>query len=199
MKAGAARPHLFLLQPNQLRHLFVHKRDTSKHEDTTSLLCVDVFNAGIILLTDRHGQCQRCFHAALVLGVMQTNRERPWWGCASQQVCVSRGKTGSKGDHGKHVSPVSLCVCVCVYRTMMMMMTGWVRWHRVVFKPRAVVDFERSSTLPFYCYSPFKRNWFKTQKLIPITLILCSRDVRSVFFLVRQMFLMQTAGWFWTV
>lgn len=122
MKAEAARLHLFLLQPSKSRHLLVHERDTSKHEDTTSFLCVDVLNAGIILLTDRHGQCQRCFHDALVLGVMQTNREQPWRGCASQQVCMSRGKTGSKGDHGKHVSPVSLyvwvrhrvCVCVCV-------------------------------------------------------------------------------------
>lgn len=99
------------------KRLFLQQH-TSKHEDTTSLSCADVFNAGIILLTDGHGQCQRCFHAALVLGVMQTNRERPWQGCASQQVCASRGKTGSKGDHSKHVSPVSLCVgeaqCVCV-------------------------------------------------------------------------------------
>lgn len=68
MKAGAAWLHLLFIS----RHLLVHKRDTSKHEDTTSLLCVDVFNAGIILLTDGHGQCQRCFLSVLVLGVMQT-------------------------------------------------------------------------------------------------------------------------------
>lgn len=74
----------------------MHKRDTSKHEDTTSLLRIDVFNAGIILLTDGHCQCQRCFLSVLVLGVLQTNRERPWCGCASSRYACQEEKQGAK-------------------------------------------------------------------------------------------------------